>query len=78
MKGIEAMPLALQEDWMAKMQHQQLKQTLLEAAAVNGVSHMHGPHPIPGMAFGAEFGLTERHSKIPGYKHLEKVPAHHY
>jgi DNA-directed RNA polymerase subunit beta' len=78
MKGVEMMPLSVQEDWMAKMQHNRLEQTLLEAAATGGVSHVHGAHPIPGMAFGAEFGLTQAHAKLPGYKHLEDVPAHHY
>ena len=32
-KGVHAMPLALQEDWMAKLQHERLQQTFLEAVS---------------------------------------------
>jgi DNA-directed RNA polymerase subunit beta' len=78
LKGIQAMPLALQEDWMAKLQHERLRGMLTEAAATAGVSHIHGTHPIPGIAFGAEFGLTSKDSLAPGREHLKNVPAHHY
>jgi DNA-directed RNA polymerase subunit beta' len=78
MKGVNAMPLALQEDWMAKLQHERLRGTLMEAAAMGGVSHLHGTHPVPSVAFGAEFGLTSKDALKPGYSHLHDVPAHHY
>jgi DNA-directed RNA polymerase subunit beta' len=78
MKGISAMPHELIEDWMAKLQHEHLRDTLTEAAAEGGISHLHGTHPIPGIAFGAEFGLTSKDSLKPGYEHLKNVPAHHY
>jgi hypothetical protein len=39
---------------------------------------IHGLHPIPGIAFGAEFGLTSAVSKRPEYQHLGNVPTHHY
>jgi DNA-directed RNA polymerase subunit beta' len=77
-KGVHAMPLALQEDWMAKMQHERLAQTFLDAAATSGVSHIHGTHPIPSIAYGAEVGLTVRDSLKPGQEHLKNVPAHWY
>jgi DNA-directed RNA polymerase subunit beta' len=78
LKGVQAMPLALQEDWMAKLQHERLRGMLTEAAATAGVSHIHGTHPIPGIAFGSEFGLTSKDSLTPGREHLRNVPAHHY
>ncbi len=78
LKGIEMLPLDLQEDWMAKLQHQRLKDTILEAAATQGASSLHGLHPVPGIAFGAEFGLTSKDSKRPEFAHLKNVPAHHY
>ena len=78
LKGIEMLPLDFQEDWMAKLQHQRLKDTILEAAATRGVSNVHGLHPIPGMAFGAEFGLTSAVAQRPEHRHLAGVPAHHY
>jgi DNA-directed RNA polymerase subunit beta' len=78
LKGVEAMPLAVQEDWMAKLQHRELRDTILDAASTNGVSNIHGLHPVPGMAFGAEFGRTVKDSKVPGLGHLSNVAAHHY
>jgi DNA-directed RNA polymerase subunit beta' len=78
LKGINMMPLSLLEDWMAKLQHQRLKETLLESAAIGASSDLHGTHPVPGMAYGAEFGLTKEKSNIPGLGHLKDVPAHHY
>jgi DNA-directed RNA polymerase subunit beta' len=78
MKGITVMPLEVHEDWMAKLQHQHLRETLMEAAALGQASHIHGTHPVPGIAFGAEFGLTKKDSLKPGHERLKDVPAHHY
>jgi len=78
LRGLDMLPLSVQEDWMAKLQHQRLKDTILEAAASGSLSTIHGPHPVPGMAFGAEFGLTSAKSKQPGLTHLKDVPEHHY
>lgn len=78
LKGINEMPLHMREDWMAKLQHQKLKQTILEAAATGGSTSLHGPHPVPGMAYGAEFGKTVDDSTRLGMGHLKDVPKHHY
>lgn len=78
LKGVDNMPLAVQEDWLAKMQHIKLKSTLLDAASVAARSNIHGPHPVPGIAFGAEFGLTSKDALKPGLKHLEDVPQYAY
>lgn len=78
LKGVNMMPLAVQEDWMAKLQHEKLSGTLMDAAAMHGVSNIHGLNPVPGMAYGAEFGRTSREAKIPGLEHLKDVPEHHY
>lgn len=78
LKGVDMLPHALQEDWMAKLQHNRLNQTLLEAAAQGAVSNIHGNHPVPGMAFGAEFGMTSADAAKPGYGHLATIPKHHY
>jgi len=79
LKGVEMMPLSLQEDWMAKMQHEHLRTTLLDAANTGGRSNLHGLHPIPGMAYGAEFGLTSAHAKGRlSLSHLHDVPEHAY
>ena len=75
LRGIDMLPLSLQEDWMAKLQYQRLRGTLSEAASMGLASHIHGAHPIPGVAYGAEFGLpvsTKAVGKTPA------VAAHHY
>ena len=57
LKGINEVPLAMQEDWLARLQYQKLKDTVLEGSAQGWKSDLHGLHPIPGMAFGKEFGM---------------------
>jgi len=76
MKGINVMPLKVQEDWMAKLNHEQLRGSLVEAAATLGASDLHGVHPIPGIAYGAEFGMTSKHKAL--HPHLADVPPHGY
>lgn len=77
--GVTMLPRTLHEDWMAKMQHDRLRQTVMDAAAVMGRSNIHGLHPVPGLAYGAEFGLTSDDSKRkPHLKHLEDVPTYSY
>jgi len=76
MKGIDMAPRALQEDWMAKLNHNRLTQTITDAAATGAASDIHGLHPIPGAAYGAEFGMTEKDQfKAP---HLKGVPRYSY
>jgi hypothetical protein len=60
LRGVEMMPLSLQEDWMAKLQHQRLTGTLLDAAATLGKSNIHSMHPVPAIAYGAEVGQDPR------------------
>jgi hypothetical protein len=79
LKGVDIMPLSVQEDWMAKMQHIRLSKTLLDAAATGGTSNIHSLHPIPGMAYGAEFGLNQEHAKKRlSLSHLHDVKGHEY
>ena len=77
--GVTMLPLSLHEDWMAKLQHARIRQSVMDAAATMGRSNLHGMHPIPGVAFGAEFGLTSEDAKRkPHLKHLEDVPGYSY
>jgi transcription initiation factor TFIIIB Brf1 subunit/transcription initiation factor TFIIB len=75
--GVDMLPLEARTDWISQLQHQRLSQSLADAAALGRHSNIHGAHPIPGLAFGAEFGLNVDHSKKPGYEHLRDVPKHH-
>jgi hypothetical protein len=78
LRGINELPLEVQDDWLAKMQHIKLKGTLLEAAATGAKSSIHGTHPVPSLAYGAEFGLTSEHADKPGMGHLKDVPRYAY
>lgn len=63
--GVNLLPLAANEDWMAVLNHQKLRGTLKQNAALGAVSHLHGYHPVPGLAYGAEFGKPLPGSKSP-------------
>jgi len=78
LKGVDILPLEMTEDWLAKLQHQRLTGTLLEGVSTRARASLHGVHPVPGAAYGAEFGLTRANTKQPGLGHLVNVPLHHY
>jgi len=46
----------LNPDWMARMGHRKLKQTLMEGAHFGERSDIHGTHPVPAYVHGTEFG----------------------
>lgn len=55
-RSAEQVALDQQEDWMARLNFRRLRQSVLEGAAKNWKSDLHGPNPVPAYAFGAEFG----------------------
>lgn len=66
LKGITTLPFMVHDDWMGHLQHQRLKGTLTEGAATRAVSNIHGTHPIPAVAYGAEVGKPNLARPIPG------------
>ena len=56
MKPASRTPL-LNPDWMARLAHRYLKESLLAGAHRGDTSDLHGPHPTPAYAAGTEFGL---------------------
>lgn len=56
MQGVKHLPTEVREDWIARLQSRDLKKTLLDAAAEGWKSEVHSTHPIPGMAYGKDFG----------------------
>jgi hypothetical protein len=44
------------EDWMARLNYQRLGETVQRGAGMSWKSDIHSSHPIPGIAYGAEFG----------------------
>jgi hypothetical protein len=59
LKGVRQIPQDVMEDWLARLNHEELKSTVIEGAQRGWSSNIHGEHPIPGVVFGAEFGLGE-------------------
>lgn len=46
----------LNPDFVARLGHRYLKQTLLDAAQQGQTTNLHGTHPVPSIVFGSEFG----------------------
>lgn len=46
----------LNPDWLVRIGHRYLKQSILEGAHGAQTSNIHGVHPLPSMVFGSEFG----------------------
>jgi len=59
LKGVGQMPLAMQEDWMARLNFQKLNDTMERAVREGWKSDIHGYHPIPAAAHASEFGKGE-------------------
>ncbi len=58
LKSVETTTALKQPDWMARLQSNRIQQHIMTAAALGQHSDVHGLHPIPGLAFAAEFGAT--------------------
>jgi DNA-directed RNA polymerase subunit beta' len=56
LKSVDLLPTEIQKDWIARLQSRELKRTLLDAVSEGWSSDVHSVHPIPGMAYGKEFG----------------------
>jgi DNA-directed RNA polymerase subunit beta' len=56
LKGVNMLPLDMQEDWIARMNHQRIGQTVIDAAQQGFTTKLHGKHPIPPVVYGAEIG----------------------
>jgi DNA-directed RNA polymerase subunit beta' len=56
LKGTGEIPHLITKDWLQRLNYQELHTTIQQAAAQGQKSELHGPRPIPGMAYGAEFG----------------------
>ena len=77
-RGVETVPHDMQDDWIAKLQHRRLIDTIVGAATHGEKANIHGTHPITGLAYGARFGLNKRHALQPGLSDHKDVPEYHY
>ena len=55
MKPLTHSPL-LNTDWMARLGHQYIKSSIMDAASYNESSDIHSTHPVPAFVYGTEFG----------------------
>lgn len=76
LQGIDMLPLRVQEDWIAKLNHNRLRESIVDAASTGSYSNLHGTNPIPGAAFGAEFGIAKK--KTQRDLRLKKLPKYSY
>jgi DNA-directed RNA polymerase subunit beta' len=60
LRGITTLPLDQTTDWLARLQYKGIKETLRRGVSERWVSDLHGLHPIPGIAYGAEFGKGKK------------------
>ncbi len=56
LRGVKQIPLDVQEDWMARLNHEHLRSTIIEASQQGWSSDLHGLNPIPPLIHGVEFG----------------------
>lgn len=66
-KGVDVLPTEVQEDWIARLNFQNLTRTLTQAAREGWRSNIHGFHPVPAAAHGIEFDKAQTKLK-PGEK----------
>lgn len=66
LRGIEQVPLS-QPDWMARLNYRELHNTLMSGASQSWKTDLHGSHPVPALAYGAELGKppTDTKAKKP-------------
>jgi DNA-directed RNA polymerase subunit beta len=58
LRGINTLPL-LKKDWLAQMGFNHIRDAVTSGASEGWKSNIHGYHPIPAFAHGAEFGQGE-------------------
>lgn len=68
LRGVNLLPLDMTTDWMARLNHQKLRGTVMQGAAEGWASDIHGRHPVPGLMYGAEFGRQSTDPRKAGKK----------
>jgi DNA-directed RNA polymerase subunit beta' len=49
----------MSKDWLARLSHQGLKRSIMQAAHFNEETDFHGTHPVPAYVMGSQFGEGE-------------------
>jgi DNA-directed RNA polymerase subunit beta' len=64
LKGVDVAPREVREDFMARLNYNNLRRTIIDSAAVGAESRYHGTHPIPALAYAAEFNRDGRYGAV--------------
>ena len=67
-KGVNLLPQAVKEDWMARLNFNGLERSLTQAMREGWSSNLHGFHPVPGMAFGSEFNRAKSKGAVKDWR----------
>lgn len=59
MERLRGAPQVIGKDWMAKLQGSNLKANLMKDIQYGSESEIHSTHPVPGLAYGVEFGRNK-------------------
>lgn len=59
MERLRGTPQIIGKDWMAKLQGSNLKANLMKDIQSGSESNIHSTHPVPGLAYGVEFGRNK-------------------
>lgn len=60
LRGVEQIPTDANEDFLARLNHERLKNTVIEASQQSWSSDIHGRNPIPSLIHGVEFGKGKK------------------
>ena len=63
LKSIITAPQYVQKDWMARLQTEDLAKHIMQGAQHGERARIHGRHPIPGLAYGKEFGRNPKNPR---------------
>lgn len=55
----EAVQVNTENDFLAGLNYQEIRDVITEGAALGAKSNLHGINPLPGIAYGAEFGMKQ-------------------
>lgn len=60
LRGVDVLPLDMQEDWVAKLNHERLSSTVQNAAQQGWASKLHGTHPIGPVVQGSDLARGDK------------------
>jgi DNA-directed RNA polymerase subunit beta' len=75
LKPVQTVAQARQTDWMARLMAENLSKSILTGVHHGQASDVTGPHPIPGLAHGASYGMKREHGAHKGSPESPQVQS---